>query len=193
MATLHTGGIVLKATGIVRRIDELGRVVIPKEIRRTLRIHEGSPLEIFTDHDGGIILKKYSPVSELASFASEFTGALHQMFSMNAVICDKDTVVACAGSGRREYGEQRISDEVERAIAARGVIVQSASEGRVMPVVEKASRVPQSLLLVPIVAQGDAIGAVILFSIEGRTMPIGEPEIKTCQTVAAFLGRQMEA
>lgn len=104
----------MKATGIVRRIDELGRVVIPKEIRRTLRIHEGSPLEIYTDHEGGIILKKYSPVSELASFASEFASTLHQMFSLNAAICDKDAVVACAGGCRREYAEQRITDEVER-------------------------------------------------------------------------------
>lgn len=183
----------MKATGIVRRIDELGRVVIPKEIRRTLRIHEGSPLEIYTDHEGGIILKKYSPVSELASFASEFASTLHQMFSLNAAICDKDAVVACAGGCRREYAEQRITDEVDRAIAARGVVVQNAADGHVMPIVEKASRTPQSLLLVPIIAQGDAIGAVILFATGERPAAIGDAEIKSCQTVAAFLGRQMEA
>lgn len=182
----------MKATGIVRRIDELGRVVIPKEIRRTLRIHEGSPLEIFTDHDGGIILKKYSPVSELAAFAAEFTGALHQMFGMNALICDKDMVVACSGGGRREYSDQRITEEVERAIIARAVVTQHAAEGAVMHIVEKAERAPQTLLLVPIIAQGDAIGAVLLFSTEERG-PVGEPEIKTCQTIASFLGRQMEA
>ena len=158
----------MKATGIVRRIDELGRVVIPKEIRRTLRIHEGSPLEIYTDHEGGIILKKYSPVSELASFASEFASTLHQMFSAQCGDLRQGwAVVACAGGCRREYAEQRITDEVERAIAARGVVVQNAADGHVMPIVEKASRTPQSLLLVPIIAQGDAIGAVILFATGG--------------------------
>lgn len=182
----------MKATGIVRRIDELGRVVIPKEIRRTLRIHEGSPLEIFTDHDGGIILKKYSPVSELASFAAEFTSALHQMFAMNAIICDKDMVVACSGTGRKEYNEQRISEEIERAIISRAVVVRSVADGPVMHIVDKTDSAPAVLLIVPIIAQGDAIGAVLLFSPEERAH-IGEPEIKTCQTIAAFLGRQMEA
>lgn len=182
----------MKATGIVRRIDELGRVVIPKEIRRTLRIHEGSPLEIFTDHDGGIILKKYSPVSELAGFANEFTAALHQMFGMNALICDKDMVVSCAGPGRREYGEQRITEEVERAILARTAVTQHATDGTVLRIVDRVEKPPRALLLVPIIAQGDAIGAVILFSTEEHAA-IGEAELKTCQTIASFLGRQMEA
>lgn len=182
----------MKATGIVRRIDELGRVVIPKEIRRTLRIHEGSPLEIFTDHDGGIILKKYSPVSELAGFANEFTAALHQMFGMNALISDKDMVVSCAGPGRREYGEQRITEEVERAILARTAVTQHAADGAVLRIVDRVEKPPRALLLVPIIAQGDAIGAVILFSTEEH-VTIGEAELKTCQTIASFLGRQMEA
>ena len=81
----------MKATGIVRRIDELGRIVIPKEIRRTLRIREGDPLEIYTDREGGVILKKYSPIGELASLAVDFAEVLSNTLSFTAVICDRDT------------------------------------------------------------------------------------------------------
>jgi len=181
----------MKATGIVRRIDELGRVVIPKEIRRTLRIHEGTPLEIFTDHDGGVILRKYSPVGELAAFATEFTTTLHQMFGHSAIICDKDIIIACAGSGKRDLIEQPIAFDVEQAIIQRMPVMQSAEVGPVIRLTERMERSPQTLLLVPIISQGDAVGAVILFSQEENAV-IGEAESKTCQTVAAFLGRQME-
>ena len=182
----------LKATGIVRRIDELGRVVIPKEIRRTLRIHEGSPLEIFTDHEGGIILKKYSPVGELAAFAAEFVSTLHQMFGHSALICDKDMVVACAGSCKKELADQPISTDVEQAILARMPVLQDTGNGTIRRIAEKSEQSPTALLLVPIIAQSDAVGAVILFSVEPQAV-IGEPESKTCQTIAAFLARQMEA
>lgn len=107
----------MKATGIVRRIDDLGRVVIPKEIRKTLRIKEGTPLEIFTDREGEIILKKYSPIGELNVFAKEYAEALAQSSGMVACITDHDQVVAAAGqgiygktyqqsSGRCNYGEK---------------------------------------------------------------------------------------
>ena len=87
----------MKATGIVRRIDDLGRVVIPKEIRRTMRIREGDPLEIFTNHEGEVIFKKYSPIGELAAFAAQYTETLHKTCGMAVVICDRDAVIACAG------------------------------------------------------------------------------------------------
>ena len=93
----------MKATGIVRRIDDLGRVVIPKEIRRTLRIREGDPLEIFTDRDGGIILKKYSPIEELSEFSKEYVEALHQTIGNMVMICDKDTVISISGGGIKDY------------------------------------------------------------------------------------------
>ena len=104
----------MKATGIVRRIDELGRVVIPKEIRRTLRIREGDPLEIFTDRDGEVILKKYSPIGELGDFAKEYAESLYQALGHTAVICDKDAVIAVAGGSKRELMDKPISEEVER-------------------------------------------------------------------------------
>ena len=101
----------MKATGIVRRIDDLGRVVIPKEIRRTLRIKEGTPMEIFTDREGEIILKKYSPIGELSIFAKEYVEALAQTTGMVACITDHDQVVAASGHGSREYEGKTISSE----------------------------------------------------------------------------------
>ena len=101
----------MKATGIVRRIDDLGRVVIPKEISRTLRIKEGTPLEIFTDREGEIILKKYSPIGELNVFAKEYAEALAQSSGMVACITDHDQVVAAAGQGSRDYLGKAISGQ----------------------------------------------------------------------------------
>ena len=92
----------MKATGIVRRIDDLGRVVIPKEIRRTLRIREGDPLEIFTDREGEIILKKYSPIGELGTFAKEYADSLGQVAGVMVCICDRDAVIAAAGGAKQQ-------------------------------------------------------------------------------------------
>lgn len=109
----------MKATGIVRRIDDLGRVVIPKEIRKTLRIKEGTPLEIFTDREGQIILKKYSPIGELNTFAAEYAEALVQTTGLTACITDRDQVVAACGSGSRELEGKEISSDLDAVIAGR--------------------------------------------------------------------------
>ena len=106
----------MKATGIVRRIDDLGRVVIPKEIRRTLRIKEGTPLEIFTDREGEIILKKYSPIGELSIFAKEYAESLSQSTGMLSCITDHDQVVAAAGPGSKEFIGKMISHQLEGVI-----------------------------------------------------------------------------
>ena len=106
----------MKATGIVRRIDDLGRVVIPKEIRRTLRIREGDPLEIFTDHDGRVVLKKYSPVGELSAFAKEYADALAQATGHIACISDKDQIIAISGGSKKEFLDKNISSNLEKAI-----------------------------------------------------------------------------
>ena len=96
----------MKATGIVRRIDDLGRVVIPKEIRRTMRIREGDPLEIYTDREGEVIFKKYSPIGELASFAAQYAETLYKTCSLSVVICDRDAVIACAGVSKKDYTDK---------------------------------------------------------------------------------------
>ena len=104
----------MKATGVVRRIDDLGRVVIPKEIRKTLRIKEGDPLEIFTDKEGEVILKKYSPIGELSEFAAGYAETLAKTTGHIACITDKDTVIAVSGTSKKEFYEQGISEELEK-------------------------------------------------------------------------------
>ena len=120
----------MKATGIVRRIDDLGRAVIPKEIRRTMRIREGDPLEIFTDREGQIILKKYSPIGELSQFAGEYAESLSQTTGHLVIITDCDHVVAASGTGRREFEGKPISKDLERAIADRKSFIAEQNDGR---------------------------------------------------------------
>ena len=191
----------MKATGIVRRIDELGRVVIPKEIRRTLRIREGDALEIYTDRDGGVILKKYSLVGELGDFAKEYAESLYQAVGHIAVICDKDSIVAAASSSRKEHAhgamlapERAISDALDEAIAMRKGQTRIAAKGDAMiPVTagENASERYTAQLIQPIIAGGDAIGAVILLSREQNAV-FSPADAKVAETAASFLGRQME-
>lgn len=149
----------MRATGIIRRVDDLGRIVIPKEIRRTLRIHEGDPFEIFLDH-GEITFKKYSFLGSLETYAKDFVQVMSQIFLMNAAICDMDTIIAYMGDSRYRCQEQRISEEVNRAIIERKTIIQSASQGHVIPLIEKACWTPKSLLLVPITNLGETLGAI---------------------------------
>lgn len=181
----------MKATGIVRRIDDLGRVVIPKEIRRTLRIKEGSPLEIYTDREGEIILKKYSPIGELSIFAKEYAEALYQTTGLLSCITDHDQVVAAAGTGSKDYNGKEISKELEEAISAReGNCLNSGEKGRI-PVVEGQYEIPGAQTIQPIICAGDAIGSVILL---GKTEKdtLGKAEQMLVRTAASFLGRQME-
>ena len=163
----------MKETGIIRRVDDLGRIVIPKEIRRTLRIHEGDPLEIFLDHDE-ITFKKYSFLGSLETYAKDFVQVMSQIFLMNAAICDMDKIIAYMGDSRYRCQEQRISEEVNRAIIERKMIMQSASQGHVIPLIENACWTPKSLLLVPITNLGETIGAIILFSEEERKTSVGD-------------------
>lgn len=181
----------MKATGIVRRIDDLGRVVIPKEIRRTLRIKEGTPLEIFTDREGEIILKKYSPIGELSIFAKEYAEALSQSTGMVSCITDHDQVVAAAGLGSREYAGKEISRELEEAIASRESHVSNGKDRGKIPVVEGQAGASYSQAMQPIICSGDAIGSVILMGKTEKDI-MGEGEKLLVQTAAGFLGRQME-
>lgn len=177
----------MKATGIVRRIDDLGRVVIPKEIRRTLRIREGDPLEIFVDRDGEVILKKYSPISELGDFAKEYADALFDSLGHSILICDRDTYIAVSGSSKKEYLNKSISDLLERTIDQRNSVLEDSKKE--IQLVDGIDDDVSAYTIAPIVANGDPIGAVVLFSKE-RSM--GEVEHKAAETAAGFLARQME-
>lgn len=115
---------IMKATGIVRRIDDLGRVVIPKEIRRTMRIREGDPLEIYTDRDGEVIFKKYSPIGELNTFAAQYADTLHKTCELDVLICDRRRGhCGRAGVPRRDYAEKQLSEELEKIIEGRSLYV----------------------------------------------------------------------
>ena len=153
----------MKATGIVRRIDDLGRVVIPKEIRKTMRINEGSPMEIFTDRQGEIILKKYSPIGELGTFAKEYAEALAQAAGCMACITDRDQVIAAAGSGAREFAEKRVHRELEEVIADRKNLC--VTEKDFVKIVEDDRGEYGAQVIYTITCAGDAVG---IFSFVGE-------------------------
>ena len=183
----------VKATGIVRRIDDLGRIVVPKEIRRTLRIREGDPLEIYTQADGSVILKKYSPVGELSEYAEELAKSMESALERTTLICDKDVVVAASGLNRREYLGKSISKELGEAIEGRrGIVKNSREADTFIPIgkIEKAESFSGQLIQ-PIISEGQTIGAVVLLEY-GSNKPLGEAEIKSAGIAAAFIGSQME-
>ena len=183
----------MKATGIVRRIDELGRVVIPKEIRRTLRIREGDPLEIYTDRDGEVILKKYSPIGEMSSFAKDYTESIFRSLGHIACIVDRDQVVAASGVNKKELWDKPISHDLEQAIASRQTQTYNRQMGgKVMSVTNEDDNGGYTAQVVsPIIADGEAIGAVLLLSRE-QGARMGDTEVKVPETAAGIVGRQME-
>lgn len=183
----------MKATGIVRRIDELGRVVIPKEIRRTLRIREGDPLEIFTDRDGEVILKKYSPIGELGDFAKEYAESLAQSTGYIAAIADKDTIIAVSGASRKELLDRAISEDLEEIMKRREKIVLNRESDKKLYAITADEEVSPytAQTIVPIYAEGDTIGVVILLSKDERAR-MGQTELKVAETAAGFVGKQME-
>ncbi|MDR2899555.1 MAG: stage V sporulation protein T, partial [Clostridiales bacterium] len=177
-------------TGIVRRIDDLGRVVIPKEIRRTLRIREGDPLEIFTDREGEIILKKYSPIGELGAFAKEYAESLAQSCGHITCIIDKDHVIAVSGGSKKEFMDKNISPSLERAINERSALNYTRNDTEFIPILENDDvSLYRNELITPIISEGDVIGAIIFLSADRK---MGEVESKLAQTAAGFLGKQME-
>ena len=184
----------MKATGIVRRIDELGRVVIPKEIRRTQRIRRGDPLEIFTTGDGEVIFKKYSPIGELASFAAQYAETLHRVCSLAVIICDRDAIIACSGVPKKDYSEKSLSAELEHVMEGRNLYFHREGDAP-MPVLSEDSAFEVSCAM-PIISEGDVVGCVA--SVVDRTRdtrreaPTGEVETKLILTAAGFLGKQLE-
>ncbi|MBS4024404.1 MAG: stage V sporulation protein T [Clostridia bacterium] len=184
----------MKATGIVRRIDDLGRVVIPKEIRRTLRIREGDPLEIFVDREGEVILKKYSPIGELGDFAKEYAESLSEAVGHIACIADRDTIIAVAGASKKEFLNKPIGPAVEKVMEDRKTVLIN-QPGENMYCIECGDDKDvckfTAEVIAPIIATGDSIGAVILAS-RDPNVKMGEMEQKLAETAAGFLAKQME-
>ncbi len=183
----------MKATGVVRRIDDLGRVVIPKEIRKTLRIKEGDPLEIFTDKEGEVILKKYSPIGELSEFATEYAETLAKTTGHIACITDRDTVIAVSGGSKKEFLEQGVSTELEKIMEDKERYTSKENNDVSVPITknDNKERRYNSQVVYPIISDGDTIGAVILLA-KDRGTKMSEVEQKVVQSAASFLGSQME-
>ena len=183
----------MKATGVVRRIDDLGRVVIPKEIRKTLRIKEGDPLEIFTDKEGEVILKKYSPIGELSEFASGYAETLSKTTGHIACITDKDTVIAVSGGSKKEFLEQNLSPELEQLMEDKEIYISNENNDVSLPITrnDNKERRYNSQVVYPIISDGDTIGSVVLLSKEVNTK-MTDVEKKVAQSAASFLGSQME-
>ena len=180
----------MKATGIVRRIDDLGRVVIPKEIRRTMRIREGDPLEIFTDKDGELIFKKYSPIGELTDFAAQVCESLRKSADAIAAVCDRDAVIAISGGAKKELLEKAVSPQLGEIMDGRSAYRQLTG-GSTLPVSPADEKFCLSVA-VPILAEGDVLGCVLFITPRGSA-PGGEVEYKLAMAAALFIGRQMEA
>ena len=183
----------MKATGVVRRIDDLGRVVIPKEIRKTLRIKEGDPLEIFTDREGQVILKKYSPIGELSEFATGYAETLAKTKGHIACITDKDTIIAVSGGSKKEFLEQDVSQELEKLMEDKEVYTSKENSDMAMPITKNDTneKKNKSQIVYPIISNGDTIGTVILMSKDSNTK-MNEVEKKVAQSAATFLASQME-
>lgn len=183
----------MKATGIVRRIDDLGRVVIPKEIRRTLKIREGDPLEIFVDRDGEVILKKYSPIGELGEFAQEYADSLYEAMGHIALIADRDTIIAVAGAPKKEYMNKPLSQAVEKVMESRkSILISDTAEHKFYKETDEDSAPKFSTeVIAPIISEGDPIGAVILGA-KTKDAKMGDLELKLVETAAGFLAKQME-
>ena len=163
----------MKATGIVRRIDDLGRVVVPKEIRRVLRIREGDPLEIYTGNAGEVILKKYSPISELSQFADEYAETVSKVLGATILVSDTDQVISAWGLGKNEYADKKVDNELDRIIQSKNRYLNDAK------------------IVVPIISQGDPIGSITILPKEHAAL--GDTELKIAEIGASFLAKQMES
>ncbi|NLK08574.1 MAG: stage V sporulation protein T [Firmicutes bacterium] len=182
----------MKATGIVRRIDDLGRVVIPKEIRRTLRIREGDPLEIFVDRDGEVILKKYSPIGELGDFAQEYADSLFEATGHISIICDRDAVVAVAGAPKKQWLDRDVPSYVENTMQNRkSKILPSTDDSDELDAHIEEQWLFSHQVLAPIISEGDPIGVVMICSMD-TVDRMSNLELKLAETAAGFLAKQME-
>ncbi len=179
----------MKATGIVRRIDDLGRVVIPKEIRRTMRIREGDPLEIFTESGGTVVFKKYSPIGELGEFAKQYAESLTKTSGMAACISDKDAIIAVSGISKKELGDKKISPELEKIMDNKTVFVADGDCNGIN-VVENNENYKAGVAA-PIIYDGDGIGTVVLIAKSDSESP-GDVETKLVEVAAGFLGKTIE-
>lgn len=181
----------MKATGIVRRIDDLGRIVIPKEIRRTMRIREGDPMEIFTSREGEILLKKYSPVGELSEFAAGIAESIAQTLGELVCITDRDYVIAVAGAGKKEFEGRLLEAQLQTAIDKRLSQVVISDKNKFIKITPEDEKEYERQAFATILSNGDCIGSVIIISRE-KSNNSDDVLLQIAKTVATFLGKHME-
>ena len=179
----------MKATGIVRRVDDLGRIVIPKEIRRTLRIREGDPLEIYTEKDGGVIFRKYSPMGDLQEFASQMCESVATATGHITAIADRDGIIALHGAPRKELLDKPNSPELENLMEQRTNYLYKSGDSPIRAALgDEKYRLGAAS---PILSQGDQMGSVLLLLGE-NDQPLLPADQELTRAVAGFLGKQME-
>ena len=179
----------MKATGIVRRIDDLGRVVIPKEIRRTMRIREGAPLEIFTNKDGEVIFKKYSPIGEISEYVDAYAETVNKGTANTAVISDKDSILAVSGEKKRQLVDKKISPEIEKMLEERRTYVYKIGDTRI-PVSDGAENCHAGIVC-PLIVDSDVIGGIIVLIRNDGAAPT-ETEVRITETAATLFSKQLE-
>lgn len=180
----------MRATGIIRRIDDLGRIVIPKEIRKTMHIRESDPLEIFTEKDGDIILKKYSPIGEMGNNAKQYAEAIAAQIPYTVCICDQDSVIAAAGPNAKKLLGKLLHEKAEEALSERKNILMNREQEDFFPFISDFPEVFQYVCLSTIIAESEAVGFVCIVSVEDE---LTETELKIAQIASGFLGKQLEA
>ena len=180
----------MKATGIVRRIDDLGRFVVPKEIRRTMRIREGDPLEIFTNREGEIMLKKYSPIGELSEFACGYAESIAATTGNLVCITDRDYVIAAAGPKKKEFEGKPLDTNLTELIDARKTLLASKKENNLIKITADDEKEFFAEAMTTIISSGDTIGSVVICGKDESWQSDVMKQI--AQTAAQFLGRQME-
>ena len=180
----------MKATGSVRRVDDLGRIVIPKEIRRTLKIREGDPLEIYTEKDGGVIFRKYSPIGELQDFAAQICESIGSATGRIAAVSDRDSIIALAGAPKRDLMDKPNSQELDKLMEERTHYRYTPGDPPVRPT-DTSDKYSLGVAS-PILSQGDLMGCIMLLMGEDSA-PVTEADQKLAQTIAGFLGKQMES
>ena len=178
----------MKATGVVRRIDDLGRVVIPKEIRRNLRIREGDSLEIYVDNSGDVILKKFSPVEDLSEFSQQYADALYMAIQKDIIICDRDTIVAATANFKKKYVQKKVSESFEKLMNNR---VSKLERENVELEITEDKKENQSYVFHPILCNGDCVGGVFIISNE-MSKEITDIDVTSAKTAASFIGKYLE-
>ena len=175
----------MKVTGIVRRIDELGRIVIPKEIRKNLRIQDGESMEIVIVDDGNILLKRYMVMNKLEGLSQNFTDAIYGLVKKNVLITDIDKVIACSGKFKKEYLDKKISDELIEKIKRRECILENYFKE--LSIIQN-NKLECSYAVNTITINGDAVGLIIIFSGDEK---LDETDAKIIKIVCGFLERYL--